>query len=71
MAKPELAAVCSVGCCYHLLSEEFDPAGQGNHTHMHTHFTHFLGGNVVSVVHRAHSPHFYSLRSPFFLSHVP
>ncbi|XP_075886253.1 putative methyltransferase-like protein 25 isoform X2 [Nelusetta ayraudi] len=25
-AKPELAAVCSVGCCYHLLSEEFDPA---------------------------------------------
>lgn len=33
VAKPELAAVCSVGCCYHLLSEEFDPAGQGNHTH--------------------------------------
>lgn len=32
VAKPELAAVCSVGCCYHLLSEEFDPAGQGNHT---------------------------------------
>nr|XP_046234964.1 methyltransferase-like protein 25 isoform X2 [Scatophagus argus] len=29
VAKPELAAVCSVGCCYHLLSEEFDPAGQG------------------------------------------
>ncbi|KAL3977276.1 TNF receptor-associated factor 4 [Sarotherodon galilaeus] len=28
VAKPELAAVCSVGCCYHLLSEEFDPAGQ-------------------------------------------
>uniref|UniRef100_A0A672HGN0 Methyltransferase like 25 n=1 Tax=Salarias fasciatus TaxID=181472 RepID=A0A672HGN0_SALFA len=27
-AKPELEAVCSVGCCYHLLSEEFDPAGQ-------------------------------------------
>ncbi|KAM6896532.1 putative methyltransferase-like protein 25 isoform 3-T3 [Lycodopsis pacificus] len=25
-AKPELAAVCSVGCCYHLLSEEFEPA---------------------------------------------
>uniref|UniRef100_A0A8C3FX12 Methyltransferase like 25 n=1 Tax=Cyclopterus lumpus TaxID=8103 RepID=A0A8C3FX12_CYCLU len=25
VAKPELAAVCSVGCCYHLLSEEFDP----------------------------------------------
>uniref|UniRef100_A0A3Q4MDT2 Methyltransferase like 25 n=1 Tax=Neolamprologus brichardi TaxID=32507 RepID=A0A3Q4MDT2_NEOBR len=24
VAKPELAAVCSVGCCYHLLSEEFD-----------------------------------------------
>ncbi|XP_041114072.1 methyltransferase-like protein 25 [Polyodon spathula] len=23
-AKPELKAVCSVGCCYHLLSEEFD-----------------------------------------------
>lgn len=33
VAKPELAAVCSVGCCYHLLSEEFDPAGQGNHAH--------------------------------------
>lgn len=28
-AKPELAAVCSVGCCYHLLSEEFDPARGG------------------------------------------
>ncbi|XP_042366871.1 methyltransferase-like protein 25 isoform X2 [Plectropomus leopardus] len=28
VAKAELAAVCSVGCCYHLLSEEFDPAGQ-------------------------------------------
>ncbi|RVE56723.1 hypothetical protein OJAV_G00223950 [Oryzias javanicus] len=27
VAKPELASVCSVGCCYHLLSEEFDPAG--------------------------------------------
>ncbi|KAM3587276.1 uncharacterized protein V6R79_000653 [Siganus canaliculatus] len=26
VAKPELAAVCGVGCCYHLLSEEFDPA---------------------------------------------
>ncbi|XP_065807168.1 methyltransferase-like protein 25 isoform X1 [Labrus bergylta] len=29
VAKAELAAVCSVGCCYHLLSEEFDPARQG------------------------------------------
>ncbi|KAM4570027.1 putative methyltransferase-like protein 25 isoform 2-T2 [Odontesthes bonariensis] len=28
VAKPELTAVCSVGCCYHLLSEEFDPARQ-------------------------------------------
>ncbi|XP_008291047.1 putative methyltransferase-like protein 25 [Stegastes partitus] len=28
VAKPELAAVCSVGCCYHLLSEEFDPVGR-------------------------------------------
>ncbi|XP_062238774.1 methyltransferase-like protein 25 [Platichthys flesus] len=28
VAKPELAAVCSVGCCYHLLSEEFDPDAQ-------------------------------------------
>ncbi|XP_026183191.1 putative methyltransferase-like protein 25 isoform X2 [Mastacembelus armatus] len=28
VAKRELAAVCSVGCCYHLLSEEFDSAGQ-------------------------------------------
>ncbi|KAM6984754.1 putative methyltransferase-like protein 25 [Aplochiton taeniatus] len=25
VAKQELASVCSVGCCYHLLSEEFDP----------------------------------------------
>nr|XP_015815023.2 methyltransferase-like protein 25 [Nothobranchius furzeri] len=25
--KPELAAVCGIGCCYHLLSEEFDPSG--------------------------------------------
>lgn len=30
-AKPELKAVCSVGCCYHLLSEEFDPSGAGTH----------------------------------------
>nr|XP_055046850.1 methyltransferase-like protein 25 isoform X1 [Misgurnus anguillicaudatus] len=28
-AKNELRAVCSVGCCYHLLSEEFDPDRQG------------------------------------------
>uniref|UniRef100_A0A4W4HNI3 Methyltransferase like 25 n=1 Tax=Electrophorus electricus TaxID=8005 RepID=A0A4W4HNI3_ELEEL len=28
-AKQELRAVCSVGCCYHLLSEQFDPDGQG------------------------------------------
>lgn len=27
-AKQELRAVCSVGCCYHLLSEEFDPDRQ-------------------------------------------
>ncbi|CAL8318418.1 unnamed protein product [Lota lota] len=26
VAKRELASVCSVGCCYHLLTEEFDPA---------------------------------------------
>lgn len=25
VAKPELSAVCGVGCCYHLLSEEFNP----------------------------------------------
>ncbi|XP_072311169.1 probable methyltransferase-like protein 25 [Eucyclogobius newberryi] len=32
VAKTELTAVCSVGCCYHLLSEEFDPAAQeGSH----------------------------------------
>lgn len=37
VAKPELAAVCSVGCCYHLLSEEFDPARQGSYTHIDTH----------------------------------
>lgn len=23
-AKPEIKAVCSVGCCYHLLSEQFE-----------------------------------------------
>ncbi|XP_036419729.1 methyltransferase-like protein 25 isoform X2 [Colossoma macropomum] len=28
VAKPELQAVCSVGCCYHLLSEQFDQGGQ-------------------------------------------
>ncbi|TRY95989.1 hypothetical protein DNTS_034565 [Danionella cerebrum] len=28
-ARPELHAVCSVGCCYHLLSEEFNPEGSG------------------------------------------
>ncbi|KAM3859049.1 putative methyltransferase-like protein 25 [Diretmus argenteus] len=28
VAKRELASVCSVGCCYHLLSEEYDPAGE-------------------------------------------
>lgn len=28
-AKQELRAVCSVGCCYHLLSEEFDENAQG------------------------------------------
>ncbi|KAG9280271.1 methyltransferase-like protein 25 isoform X1 [Astyanax mexicanus] len=27
VAKPELQAVCSVGCCYHLLSEQFDQDG--------------------------------------------
>ncbi|XP_078075911.1 putative methyltransferase-like protein 25 isoform X2 [Mustelus asterias] len=27
MTKPELKAVCSVGCCYHLLSEEFELSG--------------------------------------------
>lgn len=35
VAKRELAAVCSVGCCYHLLSEEFDPAG---HERLHSVF---------------------------------
>ena len=28
-AKPEIKAVCSVGCCYHLLSEQFENQ-QGN-----------------------------------------
>eukprot|EP00063_Salmo_salar_P072253 XP_014047088.1 PREDICTED: methyltransferase-like protein 25 isoform X2 [Salmo salar] len=31
VAKRELLSVCSVGCCYHLLSEEFDPTRQGNY----------------------------------------
>ncbi|XP_069048334.1 probable methyltransferase-like protein 25 isoform X2 [Lepisosteus oculatus] len=30
VSKSELKAVCSVGCCYHLLSEEFDCARQEN-----------------------------------------
>ncbi|KAI4887484.1 hypothetical protein NFI96_017744, partial [Prochilodus magdalenae] len=30
VAKPELQAVCSVGCCYHLLSEMFDQDGQAD-----------------------------------------
>lgn len=38
-AKQELQAVCSVGCCYHLLSEEFDEDAQGECTpsYSHTH----------------------------------
>ncbi|XP_010885645.2 methyltransferase-like protein 25 isoform X2 [Esox lucius] len=28
VAKRELLSVCNVGCCYHLLSEEFDPTRQ-------------------------------------------
>ncbi|KAL7882581.1 hypothetical protein SRHO_G00002390 [Serrasalmus rhombeus] len=32
VAKPELQAVCSVGCCYHLLSEQFDQDGQNCET---------------------------------------
>lgn len=24
ITKPEIKAVCSVGCCYHLLSEDFE-----------------------------------------------
>lgn len=31
-ARQELQAVCSVGCCYHLLSEEFDEDAQGECT---------------------------------------
>lgn len=38
VAKKELAAVCSVGCCYHLLSEQFDPSAQGNHDSLDTQF---------------------------------
>uniref|UniRef100_H3BAQ3 Methyltransferase like 25 n=1 Tax=Latimeria chalumnae TaxID=7897 RepID=H3BAQ3_LATCH len=30
VCKPELKAVCNVGCCYHLLSEEFDRLRDGN-----------------------------------------
>lgn len=30
-AKPEIKAVCSVGCCYHLLSEQFEnPEGNSS-----------------------------------------
>ncbi|MFT7817023.1 methyltransferase-like protein 25 [Arapaima gigas] len=32
VAKPELQALCSVSCCYHLLSEEFDSTAQGKNT---------------------------------------
>ncbi|XP_053320937.1 probable methyltransferase-like protein 25 [Spea bombifrons] len=28
--KPEIKAVCSVGCCYHLMSEEFDSPEKAN-----------------------------------------
>ncbi|NWV44011.1 MET25 protein, partial [Grantiella picta] len=27
-AKPEIKAICSVGCCYHLLSEQFENEGE-------------------------------------------
>ncbi|XP_061495631.1 probable methyltransferase-like protein 25 [Rhineura floridana] len=30
-AKPEIKAVCSVGCCYHLLSEEHETQKDGTH----------------------------------------
>ncbi|XP_042191258.1 methyltransferase-like protein 25 isoform X2 [Callorhinchus milii] len=30
IAKPELKAVCSVGCCYHLLSEEYEEPADSN-----------------------------------------
>lgn len=43
VAKPELSAVCGVGCCYHLLSEEFNPDGQGNHTHTQKNLKECLG----------------------------
>uniref|UniRef100_A0A8C5QJQ9 Methyltransferase like 25 n=2 Tax=Leptobrachium leishanense TaxID=445787 RepID=A0A8C5QJQ9_9ANUR len=29
-SKPEIKAVCSVGCCYHLLSEKFDHPDKGD-----------------------------------------
>lgn len=62
VAKPELAAVCSVGCCYHLLSEEFDPARQGSYTHLDTHGG--GGGHAVTVV--PHSLYHYSLALSLF-----
>ncbi|KAG8578187.1 hypothetical protein GDO81_010415 [Engystomops pustulosus] len=31
-SKPEIRAVCSVGCCYHFLSEQFDEAGKEQKT---------------------------------------
>lgn len=47
--KQELRAVCSVGCCYHLLSEEFNEDAQGAwipiysaHTHTCTHIQSIL-----------------------------
>ncbi|KAK6314608.1 hypothetical protein J4Q44_G00141370 [Coregonus suidteri] len=33
VAKRELLSICSVGCCYHLLSEEFDPTRQARSNH--------------------------------------
>ncbi|XP_036376470.1 methyltransferase-like protein 25 isoform X1 [Megalops cyprinoides] len=35
VSRQELRAVCSVGCCYHLLSEEFDQLRQGSHAGNH------------------------------------
>ncbi|XP_072002606.1 probable methyltransferase-like protein 25 isoform X2 [Engystomops pustulosus] len=32
ISKPEIRAVCSVGCCYHFLSEQFDEAGKEQKT---------------------------------------
>ncbi len=58
-AKQELRAVCSVGCCYHLLSEEFDHDRQGKNTsclYAHTHTHTLISISMVEQVFKQDKP---------------